>query len=97
LAAAEEPELLELAPANATVTPGGSVLFTAKLDIPAPPGGSRLDLAVAPAEAGVVSGEIMIPEAAMQATFEYVDAGLASAATLSAHLQHGATLSATVT
>ncbi|AUX38687.1 uncharacterized protein SOCE26_000650 [Sorangium cellulosum] len=92
---AEEPELASIDPASATVAPGGTVSFTVSLDIPAPPGGIEVALALAPPGAGALPATVAIPGGQLGASFDYVDGGSGAAATVTATLG-ASSLTATV-
>jgi hypothetical protein len=94
--AAEVPALVSLTPSAATVPPGGSATFTVALDIPAPPGGTSVALALAPVAAGTIPAAVVVPADQLTATFDYVDAGTDPAATITASLAT-ASFDATVT
>ncbi|WP_081426461.1 lamin tail domain-containing protein [Sorangium cellulosum] len=92
---AEEPALASLEPASAEVAPGGTVSFTVTLDIPAPPGGAVVELALDPADAGTLPASVTVPGGQQSATFDYVDGGSAAGATVTAALG-SSSLTATV-
>ncbi|XXX77213.1 lamin tail domain-containing protein [Sorangium sp. So ce134] len=83
---AAAPALAALDPASATVAPGGTVSFTVTLDIPAPPAGVVVALALDPPGAGALPASVTIPGGQQSATFDYVDGGSAAGATVTATL-----------
>ncbi|WP_438017612.1 lamin tail domain-containing protein [Sorangium sp. So ce315] len=83
---AAEPALASLAPVSATVAPGGTVVFTVTLDIPAPSDGAVVELALDPPGAGTLPASVTVPGGQQSATFDYVDGGSAAAATVTATL-----------
>jgi len=86
LGAAEMPVLVSLTPATAVVPPGGMGTFTVTLDIPAPAGGTSVDIVLAPANAGTVPAAVVVQAGQLSATFDYTDANVAPSATITATL-----------
>jgi hypothetical protein len=82
----EQPALVSLTPATATIAPGGMATFTVTLDIPAPTGGTAVTLAVAPVGAGTVPPTVTVPAGQLSTTFTYADASMAGSITVSATL-----------
>jgi cysteine-rich repeat protein len=82
----EVPVIASLEPAAATVPVGGTKTFTVTLDIPAPAGGSTVDLALAPANAGTVPAQVTVAAGQVAATFDYVDSSTVASATVTATL-----------
>ncbi|XXY44739.1 lamin tail domain-containing protein [Sorangium sp. So ce269] len=91
----EEPALASLEPVEAAVAPGGTVSFTVTLDIPAPPDGAIVALALDPPGAGTLPASVTIPGRQLSATFDYVDGGSAAGVTVTATLG-ASSLTATV-
>lgn len=83
---AEQPVLASLAPPVASVSPGGTTSFTVALDIPAPPSGAVVSLALQPASAGTVPATVTVPAGQLSAAFDYVDGNMVSSVTLTATL-----------
>lgn len=73
-----------LAPSSAMVAPGGSYRFTVTIDIPAPAGGTQIDLSED--TGGSIPAAVVVPADAMSATFDYVGPGAPATGTLSAQL-----------
>lgn len=86
VSAAEVPVLVDLTPAAATIPPGVSISLTVHLDIPAPPGGTTISLALNPANAGAIPPQITVLQDQMEAAFTYVDANTATSAQVIATL-----------
>jgi hypothetical protein len=84
LGAAEAPHLVDLSPATSTVMTGGAVSLTVTLDIPAPPGGATVALAVD--TGGAVPATVTVPFDALTASFAFSAGGGAATATVSATL-----------
>jgi len=83
---AEVPALASIAPAPATVAPGGTKTFTVSLDLPAPAGGVSVDVALSPANAGTVPATVAIAADQTAGTFDYVDGSTVTSATVTATL-----------
>jgi cysteine-rich repeat protein len=94
--ATEVAKLLALTPPMATTTPGGSVTLTVSIDLPAPAGGTVVNLALAPADAGTIPATVTVPAGQQSATFTYVDGSVGASATVTASLD-AATFSSTIT
>ncbi len=78
--------LVSLSPANPTVSPGGKVAFTVKLDLPAP-APTVVTIALNPASGfGTAPATVTVPQDQLSATFEYVAPGAAAMGTLTATL-----------
>jgi large repetitive protein len=86
LGTAEVPATVTLTPATVTIAPGATQQLTATLDIPAPSGGTVVTLAVNPSNAGTVPAMITVAADQLSATFDYVDASMVTAATVTATL-----------
>ncbi|MBL8922660.1 MAG: lamin tail domain-containing protein [Myxococcaceae bacterium] len=84
-----------LTPPMPAVSPGGSVVFTVTLDIPAGPAGAMIGLSLMPPTAGTLPATVSVLAGQRSATFTYLNNGSAPSATVSATL--GTTGSATVT
>lgn len=95
LAADAPAKAAALVPAATTVPRNGTVTLTVWLDIPAPPGGAVVALAVDPPTAGNVPSEVTVPADAMTQTFVFTDAGTATSARVRATLTD--TVEATLT
>jgi hypothetical protein len=95
LGANEAPTAVTLSPASAAVAPSGTVTLTVTLNIPAPPGGTSVGLAVTPSSAGTTTPATAVSVAAdtLSATFTYTDAAGSGSATVTATL--GASTSST--
>jgi hypothetical protein len=87
--ATEQPSLASLTPAMAMAPPGGTATFTVNLDLPAPAGGTSVALALSPPAAGMIPATVTVPANQTSATFDYVDGGTASSATVTATLGAG--------
>ena len=96
LGVGEQAALSDLSPASAEVTARGTLTLTLTLDIPAAGGGMWVELAVQPPGAAVLPASVMVPVDQLSATFDYVDAGIAVHATVTATLG-ASTRTATVT
>jgi large repetitive protein len=103
LGAAEQPTTLaSLTPSALSILVGGSASFTATIDIPAPPGGTSLNLNLSPANAGTLNGAAApttatIPANQTSVTIDYIDAAVAADITLDVSLPAANTRSATIT
>lgn len=82
----EQPVLTGLTPATAMVAPSGTLALTVALDVPAPTGGTVVNVALAPATAGTVPATVTVPAGALTATFNYIHSGTDTAATVTASL-----------
>ena len=92
LGAGEAPSVVTLTPAMANVLPGGTQTLTATIDIPAPAGGTTVDLSLAPGTAGTIPASVTVAQDQTTATFDYVDGNMVSTATITATL--GSSMSA---
>lgn len=92
LGATEQPATVTLSPSTTAVPFGGTKTFTVTLDIPAPPGGTAVALAV---DAGMVPASVTVGANALAATFTYTAPATGTGATLTATLG-GSTSSATI-
>ena len=88
LGASEQPQVVAVEPTGATVVKGGSTTLTVRLDLPAPPGGSTVDLALAPPTGfGSLPANVVVPADALSATFVLTaDAAATGVATVTATL-----------
>lgn len=84
--AAEQPALESLTPMTAAVAPGGTLALTVTLDLPAPVGGTVVQVAVAPANAGTVPMTVTVPANQRTVAFNYVDGSTVQSATVTATL-----------
>jgi hypothetical protein len=82
LAADEAPTTVVLSPPSSSVRPGGNVVFTATLDIPALVT-TTVALSVTPSNAGTLPASVDVAPGALSATFTYTDTS-AGAATVTA-------------
>jgi hypothetical protein len=73
LGIAEQPVLTNLSPAVTTVVSGGTRTLTVTVDIPAPPGGTVVSLALDPPGAGTIPATVTVLSNETQADFDYVD------------------------
>jgi hypothetical protein len=62
------------------------VSLTVTLDLPAPAGGTAVNLGLAPANAGTIPPTVTVPAGMDSASFDYVDGGTAMSATVTASL-----------
>ncbi len=68
----EQPQVVDLQPVSATVTPGGVVPFEVFLDIPATnPGGNNILLSLNPNIFGVVPAGVVVPADQLSAFFDF--------------------------
>lgn len=86
LGAAEVPTMATLSPATTMVAPNGTLTLTATLDIPAPTGGTTIDLAVTPANAGTLPATLTFPADTLSQTFDFMDSGMVTSSTVTATL-----------
>jgi cytosine/adenosine deaminase-related metal-dependent hydrolase len=96
LGATEVPGAVTLTGPAASIAPGGTASLTVTLDLPAPPGGTVVTLALTPAGAGTVPAIVTVPADQLQARFDYVDGGVASSAEIAATIG-SSTSTATIT
>ncbi|MBN1770661.1 MAG: amidohydrolase family protein [Deltaproteobacteria bacterium] len=80
----EVPRLVELRPAAASLSTGGSLDLTVVLDLPAPAGGTVVDLSVT--GGGTVPASVTVPADALEATFAYTAGAAASTDVVTATL-----------
>jgi hypothetical protein len=97
----ELPRLTGLSPATASAQPGTTADFTVTLDMPAPAGGTQVDVSIAPAAGfGTLPQQATVPAGALSASFEVtLDAAATGTATVGADLgsdHFSATLQAVV-
>jgi hypothetical protein len=94
--AGEVPLLAGITPSTPVISVGATQSFTVSLDIPAPAGGTVVNLSVAPSDAGTLPPTVTVAAGQISASFDYTDAGTQTSATVTATL--GASMvSATVT
>ncbi|HZF50067.1 MAG TPA: DUF4215 domain-containing protein [Polyangiaceae bacterium] len=67
----EVPVLAAFSPGSMAVPVGAKVTLAINLDIPAPPGGVKIALALDAAAAGSVPSEVIVPEGEFSVAFEY--------------------------
>lgn len=84
LGAAEIPHLVSLTPASGSAVTGGTLPMTVTLDIPAPPGGTVVDLSAT--AGGTVPVSVTVPADATTATFDFMAGGAAATSTVTATL-----------
>jgi hypothetical protein len=84
----EQPTSVTLAPAATTVTPGGTVTFTATLDIP-PPADTTITLSQNPAGAGTLPGSITIAADTLSKSFDFTNNAAAGQVTVTATFAGG--------
>lgn len=80
----EQPSLVSLSPATAMIPPMGMLTLTVTLDLPAPAGGTVVNVALAPGDAGTVPATVTVPQGQISTTFVYTHAGAATSATITA-------------
>ena len=96
LGATEVPSTVTLSPADTAVAPNGTVTYTVTLDVPAPAGGTTVNLAVNPTTAGTLPASVTVAANQVSQTFTYTDAATTGTATVTATLG-SSTSSGTVT
>lgn len=79
-----QPNAVVLTPAQSSVDAGGTVGLTLSLDVPAPPGGTQVALALAPPDAGTLPPTVLVPAGQLSTTFNYVDAATQSSVSITA-------------
>jgi cysteine-rich repeat protein len=82
----EEPTLVGLSPAAASVAIGGAASFQVALDFPAPAGGTTIGLTLTPASAGTIPASVTVAEGELTASFDLVAGATEITATLEASL-----------
>src|SRR5262249_21354713 len=82
----EVPVIAGLSPAIAPLQLHGTQTCTVSLDIPAPPGGTGILLAVSPVNAGFLPAMVTVPAGSTTASFSYFDAGTGANAAVIATL-----------
>jgi len=92
---AEVPTAVAVTPVTSTAIVGKAVTMTVELDLPAPAGGTTVNLAVAPTTSGTLPASVTVAEGQLTATFTYTPSA-AGAATITATMGT-VTGSATVT
>jgi hypothetical protein len=93
---AEAPSTVDLSPPTNSVSAGGMVQLTVTLDVPAPPGGSTVNLSVNPPAAGSLAPSVVVPANQTSASFGYTNVLAAGSATITAMLVGGGSDTATV-
>jgi hypothetical protein len=83
LGAAEVPTTVTLSPLDTAIAPGGTVTFTASLDLPAATP-TAIALSVNPANAGTLPATVTVATNQLSATFTYTDASTTGSATVTA-------------
>jgi hypothetical protein len=94
LGATEAPTTVTLSPATGSVAPNGSIDMAVTLDIPAPSGGTTINLS---ATAGTVGATVVVAADTLSNTFTYTDTVGSGSAMVSAALPGGNTSTATIT
>ncbi len=82
----EVPALVSLLPPAASLPVNGSVVLTVGLDLPAPVDGTVVTLGLVPSNAGTMPATVTVAQGQLSVTFDYMDGGLVSAATVTATL-----------
>lgn len=85
----EPRNVVSIRPSPARIAAGGTRLLIARLDLPAPLGGSTVDLAVDPMGAGTFPATITVPTDSFSASFAYTDQDVAEVSTLSGSVGAG--------
>lgn len=86
LAPGESPSTVIIDPATTFVPLGGSVQLTVRLDIPAPTGGTTINLSVSPASAGTAPATVTVASDQLAASFDYTAANTEGSASVTAAL-----------
>ena len=84
----ELPRLTDLSPATASAPPGGTATFTVTLDMPAPAGGTQVNLSIQPAAGfGTLPQQATVPAGTLSTSFDVtLDAAATGTATVVANL-----------
>ncbi len=85
----EQPSLVSLTPATATIVPGGTQTLTVTLDLPAPAGGTVVNVSVNPSNIGTVPPTVTVPAGQIAAAFDFVDSSTGPTAVVTASLGAG--------
>lgn len=80
----ETPHVVSITPATSTVGTGATVSLTVNLDIPAPPGGTMVDLGAT--TGGTVPTVVVVPEGELSASFDFTAGDSAATSTVTATL-----------
>jgi hypothetical protein len=96
LGGTEVPATVTLSPSNASISAGGMATLTATLDIPAPTGGTTVNVSVNPANAGTVPATVTVAPDTLSTTFTFTDASMVASSMVTASLG-SSTSSATIT
>lgn len=86
IGASDAASVASLSPAVTSVGPGATASFTVELDIPAPPGGSSINLALAPASLGSVAATVTVPADQLSASVTFTAGTMPTMGTLTASL-----------
>lgn len=93
----EARNVVAITPASISIAPGSTRSFSVQLDLPAPLGGSLVDLAVNPPLAGTLPATITVATDSFMQGFNYTDLDVAESALLSASIGAGTPAQALVT
>ena len=83
IGAADVAKLVSITPATASISPGGTAMFTVTFDLPVP-AATDVTLATTPPELGMVPVKVTVPADALSATFSMTAATATGTGTLSA-------------
>jgi large repetitive protein len=88
LAAGEVPTAVTLSPATAAIAPASQLVFTVTLNLPAPAGGTSVELSVTPGSAGTTNPPtaVTVPADTLSSTFTYSQVATTGSATVTATL-----------
>ena len=84
IGAAENPAVVSLEPDGGSVGVGGMLTMTVNLDIPAPVGGTVVNLATAPGTSGTVPASVTVAEDALSGDFTFTALAAAGVETVTA-------------
>lgn len=86
LGSTEAPATVTLTPPTVSMTAGATTTLTATLDIPAPSGGTIVNVAVNPTNAGTVSPTLTFAADTLSQTFTFTDASMVASSMVTASL-----------
>jgi hypothetical protein len=86
LGPAEQPVIASLSPATASLAAGANLTLNVTLDFPARAPGTTIAIALTPGIVGTVPATVTVPAGQRSASFDYVDGGSATQATVTATL-----------
>lgn len=89
VADSEPRNVVSIRPSPARIAAGGTRLLIARLDLPAPMGGTTVDLSVDPLGAGSFPATVTVPTDSFSASFAYTDEDVAELSTLSGSVGGG--------